>query len=939
MRAHLASLVEEFRLHAGETAVVAHRGNRRYRTTYGELAQLAGRFAAELDRRGIAPGERVILWGANSAEWIGAFFGCLLRGVLAVPLDAAGSPDFAARVVKDVSPKLLVGDHSLLQHLAPEARQLPQISLFAMADQLPPEPNFTVSDAVKKDAPFQIVFTSGTTSEPKGIIHTHANVLASVRPIEHEMRRYRKYERWVHPLRFLHTLPLSHVFGQFMGLWLPPLLAGEIHFAEQLEARRMTDLIRREHISVLVAVPRVLQLLRAHLLSRFEDLAALVESSPSQSQPSPKNIPIRWWRFRKVHRALGWKFWAIISGGAALPSEIEQFWNRIGIALIQGYGMTETTALVTLNHPFKIAEGTIGRALPGREVKLSEDGEILVRGDMLAGATWQHGSMHKREGDWLSTGDLGEKSETGELRFLGRKGDVIVTGSGMNVHPGDLETAMKRQPGLHDCVVVPCSFPGGIEPVAVVLSSGSDLELQEAVRSANRELADFQQIRRAIKWPDPAFPYTSTGKLLRRKVNEWVCQNFQAQLKAGQSSTEQSGARRDIILELIASVTGETAANPSDTMRLTEDLHLDSLGRVELQTALEQHLDLELADDALASIETLGHLRAIVARQAAHIGSAPDKTPLDGTSSANADHARQLSTPGSQSRADVAAAAAVSTVATATIPDSEAQTAASNGTASAAAFQVSTEAPAQPRPKTQAEKDQRTLTSDRFYPHWPWNWPSRLIRAAFIEAVMRPFVWFLGAPRVTAPPGGIPEGPLIIISNHAASIDGSLVVYALPGKIRRHLAIAMAGEMLLDFRRARNQGNWLFNLSGPIQYWLVTALFNVFPLPRLHGFRRSFQHAGEALDRGFSVLVFPEGAISHDQEMRAFRQGIGLLVQESRVPVLPVGLRGLHQMRTSGWFRSGLLEIRIGEVIPYDDAVQPAELTARLQAAVRKLLA
>ncbi len=925
MRTHLASLVEEFRLHAGETAVVAHRGNRRYRTTYGELASLAGRFAAELDRRNIAPGDRVVLWGANSAEWIGAFFGCLLRGVLAVPLDFAGSPDFAARVVQDVSPKLIVGDHSLIQTLAqhspPEDAQpfdTPWITLYNLAAQLPPEPNFIVSPAVTKDAPFQIVFTSGTTSEPKGIVHTHANVLSSVRPIEHEMHKYQRYERWVHPLRFLHTLPLSHVFGQFMGLWLPPLLAAEVHFADQFEARRLTDLIRRERISVLVAVPRILQLLRTHLLSRFPDLASMVEHTEGSSQPSIKKVPGVWWRFRKVHSALGWKFWSVISGGAALPPEIEHFWNRIGIALIQGYGMTETTALVTVNHPFKIAEGTIGRTLPGREVKLSEDGEILVRGDMLANATWQNGAMRKREGEWLSTGDLGEKNASGELVFLGRKGDVIVTASGLNVHPSDLEEAMKRQPGIRDCVVVPCGFSGGTEPVAVVLSQGTDADLQSAVRSANRDLADFQQIRRAVKWPDPAFPYTSTGKLLRRKVNDWVCQNFQTRQISGQSGTNLP-PRRDVILDLIASVTGETVVNPNDSMRLTEDLHLDSLGRVELQSALEQRLDLELSDDALASTETLADLRAIVARQAAHI--APDnEQPSESAPEADPSSAASEQTAPSQPAPEIAASTPETPSAPAVEP---------------AAPVAETPKSRQP---TKAEKDQRALTADRFYPHWPWSWPIRLIRFLFRETIMRPLVWFLGAPRIVLPKGPIPDGPMIVISNHGASIDSSLIVHALPFKIRRHLAIAMAGELLLDLKRARNQRNWLTNLTGPAQYYLVAALFNVFPLPRLHGFRRSFQHAGEAMDRGFNVLVFPEGAVGLDAEMHSFRQGIGLLVQESRVHVLPVALIGLDKARASGWFRSGLLEIRIGEPIPFDDAVDPAELTKKLEAAVRDLL-
>ena len=906
MRTHLASLVEDFRHHAAETAVVTHRGNRRYRTSYGELAQLAGRFSAELEHSGVLPGERVVLWGANSAEWIAAFFGCLLRGVIAVPLDAAGSPEFAARVVKDVSPRLLVGDSNLLHHLA-DSNNIPHLWLSELQARLPVAPDFQVSESVTPNTPFQIVFTSGTTSEPKGIVHTHANVLSSVRPIEHEMRKYRKYERWVHPLRFLHTLPLSHVFGQFMGLWLPPLLAGEIHFAEQLEARRMTELIRRERISVLVAVPRVLQLLRAHLLGRFDGLAAELERAQRTSMLKP------WWQFRRVHRALGWKFWAVISGGAAMPADLESFWNRIGIALIQGYGMTETTALVTLNHPFKIAQGTIGKTLPGREVRLSEDGEILVRGDMLASATWSGGQLRPREGEWLATGDLGVKNEHGELEFLGRKGDVIVTGGGMNVHPEDLEAAMKKQPGVRDCVVVPCELLGGSEPVAVVISAGNEQQLQEAVRTANRELADFQQIRRMFKWPDPQFPFTSTGKLLRRKVTSWVCQQIQDQQQPAKHAGPHSAQTgTDIVLDLIAEVTGEHSPHASDKMHLTEDLHLDSLGRVQLQTALEQRLDLELPDDAFASLETLGELRAMIGEQTVPDESGQTVPEMAGVfANAQAAVSTQLaSTMESQPRLPQQAIPSV--------------------------------APAQPT--VQASETQSELTSEHLYPRWPWSWPFTAIRIAFVELLMRPLVWFLGAPRVVYNAGELPPGPLLIIANHVSAMDGALVLYALPVRLRQHTAIAMLGEMLLDYRRGRNQPNLLLNLLAPPQYWLVTALFNVFPLPRLHGFRRSFTHAGEAMDRGYSVMVFPEGARNKDGKLRPFRQGIGLLAQESRIPVLPVALVGIDKIarqeetNKTAWFRSGQIEIRVGEAIPFDEEMQPAELTAKLENAVRKLL-
>ena len=196
----------------------------------------------------------------------------------------------------------------------------------------------------------------------------------------------------MHPLRFLHTLPLSHVFGQFMGLWIAPVLGAELHFDDATGA--VADGggdSKRQRISVLIAVPRVIALLRAHLLNEDASLAKDVERVaplPAGSGGGGSDVCIA---------ALGWRFWAVICGGATLPAELESFWRAVGLPVIQGYGMTETAALVTLNHPFQIGRGTLGKPLPGREVRIGEDGEVLVRGDMLSGATWQGGAMKPSE--------------------------------------------------------------------------------------------------------------------------------------------------------------------------------------------------------------------------------------------------------------------------------------------------------------------------------------------------------------------------------------------------------------------------------------------------------------------------------------------------------------------------------------------------------------
>jgi long-chain acyl-CoA synthetase len=921
MRDHLATIIDDFRRFDREIAVVRYQGNRRRVTTYGELARLAGRFAALLEQRGITGGDRVLIWAENSAEWIAAFYGCMLRGVLAVPLDAFGTAEFVARVAKDVNPKLVVGDAILLAKFAAahDAPNLPALRLEDLHCELPTEELGAISN-LSNQTPLEILFTSGTTGDPKGIVLTHGNVLASIGPIEDGAKPYMPYERLIHPLRILHTLPLSHVFGQTMGLWVPPIFIAEVHFESRLAAPHLIELIHGEHISVLCAVPRVLALLKAHLEVTHDGLA---ERAAAAQKLSPWQ---RWWRFRGVHREFGLKFWAFVSGGGALPGPLEQFWNALCFLLIQGYGMTESTALITLNHPFHVAQGTIGKPVAGREVKLGPDGEVLVRGAVISGATWENGAMRARDNEWLATGDIAERAESGELKFLGRKSEVIVTAAGVNIHPEDIEAAIEEQPDVAACAVVAMDTPAGPEPCAVLACRGSGNCALMAIERANATLPEFQRITRWVLWPEPDLPRTSTGKVRRKPVAAWLARIQTAAAtpssgKAAANGDHAFGPSADWLLALIAQITGEALPGVGDELRLTEDFHLDSLGRVQLASAIEERLGIVSGTSLLEDVQTLGELRKVVAG-----GAAGEVEPVQGVPTEPvAAESDGRHTDGANDGRDSVQSESARAPEDAPVEGEKQQV-----VSSAALPQGVSAAPGARRPRF-------------VYPKWPWWKPFQWIRAAFVEVALRPMTWLLVAPRVVGPEKPLPEGPLLIVANHVTSYDGDLIVYALPGPYRRRMAAAMLGEMLDDFRHWRNPwkpGNKSFYIFGLPAYYLVTALFNVFPLPRQRDFQRSFAHAGKLLDHGYNVLVFPEGTLSPDGQMAKFRSGIGLLVKQSYVPVLPVAMRGLGELKTHqrNWFRSGTIEIHLGKAITFGPGETEAAITARLHDEVERLL-
>jgi long-chain acyl-CoA synthetase len=870
--------LEHFRAHRDEMAYRQRRGYRTESFTYGDVLDLASGFARTLEARSIAKGDRIMLWGENSAQWAAVFFGCALRGVIAVPMDDGASTDFALRVFNQVEAKLLVSSRRHAHECAGSAIPALRFEDLTRDVAVTTEPGESSGVALGRDDVLQIVFTSGTTADPKGVVITHGNVLANIAPLEREMRGYMKYERLVHPLRFLNLLPLSHVFGQFLGMFLPPLLGATVIFQDELKPSEVVSTIRRERVSVLVSVPRVLQSLKQKIERDLESEGTIGDFRDRFGSSKGKHFLRRWWIFRAIRRRFGWKFWAFISGGAALDAETEEFWDRMGYAVIQGYGLTETTSLISVNHPFRLGKGSIGKVLPGREVRLAEDGEILVRGGGVTSGYWDKNgdrssgtAAGERVSDaqgWYRTGDIGALDNSGNLYFKGRKKEVIVTPGGTNVYPEDLEAALRRQPEVNDCVVVGLERGGNAEPCAVLIlrglsDDGRRASLEEIVRRANQSLADYQRMTMWIEWHDEDFPRTNTQKPRRNLIAEMargeitrtematespatsplLAQN--AREKWGTQGTSPNGP----LAELITRVSGRSGMNLRADASLDSDLGLSSLDRVELLSALEDRYQVDLSETRFSAVRTVGDLERMLRGEAA---------PGEGY----------------------------------------------------------------------------------HYPNWTLRWPVTWVRLLAHYLLLRPAIILLGWPRIVGREHlrGV-KGPLLVVSNHMGDVDAGFILTGLPARFRHRLATATGGEALEALRTPPPGRNFFLRVYDRMQWALGVSLLNLFPLPREAGFRQSFAYAGEAVDRGYSVLVFPEGRHTTDGKMNPFRAGIGLLAANLGIPVVPMRIDGIFELKQAGrkFAAPWTIKVTIGEPRTFPPGTEPEKIAAELQREVEGL--
>jgi long-chain acyl-CoA synthetase len=576
-----------------------------YRTrsfSYADVARAARRFAASLKRTlkpDLSRPPTIIVWSENRPEWIIALWGCLLEGVVLVPIDYRASADLLLRVADIVDASVIVvGDVVDVEALGSSRRPVWSVleigadgagdALSTVVAGTPPE--------ITADTTAEIIFTSGATADPKGVVITHRNILANIVPIEREVAKYRRWAKPFLPIRFLNLLPLSHMFGQAMATFVPPMLPGLVVFTRSYAPEDIVRQIHDRRISVLVCVPKILEVLRDHI----------IRVVPEVADPAPKmHWTARWWRYRRVHRMFGLKFWAMVVGAAPLDPELEAFWGGLGFVVVQGYGLTETAPIVTLNHPFHAVRGAVGRPIPGVEVKIADDGEILVRGENVTRGYFnapEETRIAFRDG-WFHTGDIGEFDAQGQLHIRGRKKEMIVTPEGLNVFPEDVERVLNTQPGVRESAIVGSSGAGSTaERVHAVLVVEPGTDVDDVIRRANTQLGDHQKIRAAAVWPGTALPRTEgTRKLKRRELKQWLAgEQIQRRALGGDG-------QRTVASVLQRFAPGRTVGSATTI----DELGLSSLERVELMMALEEAFQVTLDEARFSAARTVSDLEAL----------------------------------------------------------------------------------------------------------------------------------------------------------------------------------------------------------------------------------------------------------------------------------------------------------------------------------------
>jgi len=828
------------------TFLVGNKGYREIKWTYEIVYNTIMSFAYILKTKGIKYNDKVIVMGSPSPEWIVAFFAILRIGGIVVPLDESASDDYLNEICNLVKPTLIIGSKKIIDsHLSLIYMDFSQIS--NIDSNLSKQLNTVEASPSKPDDYAEIVFTSGTTSHPKGVVLTHRNIITNLTPIEEGIEKRIKLIQILTPFHILCSIPFSHMFGQSIGIFLTMLLGSTLYFTDDLSPSAIIRRIKRDKIITLIAVPRTLTLIKNHVVGILKARGTYKRFMKRWDRWVKLPYPIRVLFFTEIHRIMGLSFWSFIVGGAALDDETHEFWRRLVFAIFQGYGLTETAPIITMFNPFKDNRKSVGKIFPNQKIMIAPDGEILVSGDNIMSGYYNNPDATSEvfEGKWFHTGDIGAIDEKGQLYIKGRKKDIIVTTDGHNIFPEDIQQVLSTIDGVRDSVVFGLSGKTG-ESVHAVLLLKSGFSAEEIIKKANQKLLPYQRIKNFTVWNEADFPRTPTLKVKRYEVISRVMQKKQKIVD-----------HNHILSEIIP----DSLASPGTSLA---ELGLDSLDMVELSCKVEEKLGVSIDEAIITPETTVNELEKILAEP--HI---KQELPM---------------------------------------------------------------------------------------PRWTFFKIIGLLRILCLNLMILPiFRSFIHLDVVGLNNLKQTHGPFIIAANHTSHLDPLAILSALPFKFRNRISPAMGLDRFhyyftkfshtsvqknrLREDPQRNISHRLKRALQKIAYVIITFLFQTFPFPQITAFKPSLEFCGEIVDRGKWILIFPEGEVSKSGKMGSFKRGIEDIAKNTGIPVIPVGIFGMHNVLSPGRIlphRSNVT-VNIGKPIHYCKE-NHINFTKKIEKAVLNLL-
>ncbi|MCL2011882.1 MAG: AMP-binding protein [Cystobacterineae bacterium] len=576
------------------------------RFTFGEVRHYAGRVASRLAAEGITPQTQVLLLSENRPEWPISYFGILLAGATAVPLDA----DFSLEEILNIAERSKAGaclfSEEVFKRLPTlcEALTTLHVRCISLADGMagagpkPPRPKLGGSEVAS------LLFTSGTTGTPKGVMLTHENFtwLAAKLASVFELRAGDG---------LLSVLPLHHSFEFSAGLLVPFVCGAEVNYLDELSSDKISEVLDSKRITAMVGVPAVWQLFDRKIAQELAQKPAVVEEVMevllefNRQLRDYRDMNLGKLLFWPVHQKLGGRMRYLVSGGSGLPQELHEKFHGLGFALSEGYGLTESSPVLTISKAEnKLVSGTVGRVLPGISLKiLNPDhegvGEVLAKGPNIMAGYFEDREATDAilKGGWLHTGDLGYLDADGRLFLVGRQKDVIIDANGKNVYPDELEVLYEKHPLIKELSILGFPSEEGAEKVACLCvpevkereRAEATRELEEHFRKISSALPLYRRVKALYFW-DGVLPRTATRKVKRKEVLE-ILKRLEAQsqtLLRARRGKEVLNEHMESLVQLIAQTSQKPTREIQLSSKLVDDVGMDSLMLSELTAALEQ---------------------------------------------------------------------------------------------------------------------------------------------------------------------------------------------------------------------------------------------------------------------------------------------------------------------------------------------------------------